>query len=964
MSPALKARLRANALQLTDDAASPNYKAGGREAAAEAKELDLVTTYCPDVIRPAVQLHRGATQEEMEIDARIRALDVERGTPRMRRLPYIEARVDVWEVIAGTKAADSRLHWGTVHAAEMRRRERKRLYAYLSSKVRGDHSLLSVYAPLWEKQPVGLKPHASNPAAMWRAFPEYEQACAEIDDDLPTSAVPTSEKHVNFAIGHMWHCARCQQYSARVWKKAPPVTELKEAILPGWVDPGGWSLDPGCYQRLQIHFLRTGFEPRIDPNAQPAQGITRNPQNVYQEFDKMCDYLETLESLPFHVLSKGEYSPPPLSSGLLAVVRENDRRKWEFEGTPYPVRPCLNVKTSGVNDMLYKWPFAMAGPDSACRLLTNLRVKRPLPQGVGGARTTTLHRGGWRSAEAHVDSAHERTSTETRTRCDRIIGPNGTDVPAPQRQLRLREGLEDVRAKRHAEDSREAPRPPPSVLGKEQVSCSGTNRAIAGDIPGLASRRQSFVRDASGEEKTGVGCITQPDTDQRSVIEQDVRAAMQCIQGAKASDPLYMSVTDLTKYYLYLALGRNAQKLCYFSDPRYESKWGGRGRPPSSWKERRSGRQGRWRRFLTCPFGLSPLVAYSSAISGEIGQMLIALGVPNNWFIDDDLQVQRGELPSQASAVVAETVMKWLGFVAKKTKRQGPSRCLRYLGFIFDLDKGELRVTPQHRADLLGRCKRLRKAQQISFDELSRLCGKLNWVAQVMWGAITFIRNLLNLMRQQGDQPNDATVTMTSSANRHLDHWIERLEDEEWEGSWIFPAEHQIPVVCFKSDASGDKMWGYVYGGHLYWCTPIEDELPTTHIQYRELLPLAHAAELLGHLWTNRVVRVGVDNTTVAYAVNRGNSSDEWMQSLLEIIARSSRKHHFVFVAVHVDRRFNHLADLCTRFQVLDEFDALLPHGVTIPDDPERLLSTCPVASPCSRSVVFSLPLTLSVEGV
>ena len=383
MSPALKARLRAKALQQTDDAASPHYKAGGRETAAEANELDLVTTYCPDVIRPAVQLHRGATQEEMEIDARIRALDVERGTPRMRRLPYIEARVDVWEVIAGTKAADSRLHWGTVHAAEMRRRERKRLYAYLSSKVRGDHTLLSVYAPLWEKQPVGLKPHASNPAAMWRAFPEYEQACAEIDDDLPTSAVPTSEKHVNFAIGHMWHCARCQQYSARVWKKAPPVTELKEAILPGWVDPGGWSLDPGCYQRLQIHFLRTGFEPRIDPNAQPAQGITRNPQNVYQEFDKMCDYLETLESLPFHVLSKGERAPPPLSSGLLAVVRENDRRKWEFEGTPYPVRPCLNVKTSGVNDMLYKWPFAMAGPDSACRLLTNLRVKRPLPQGGG-----------------------------------------------------------------------------------------------------------------------------------------------------------------------------------------------------------------------------------------------------------------------------------------------------------------------------------------------------------------------------------------------------------------------------------------------------------------------------------------------------------------------------------------------------------------------------------------------------
>ena len=35
----------------------------------------------------------------------------------------------------------------------------------------------------------------------------------------------------------------------------------------------------------------------------------------------------------------------------------------------------------------------------------------------------------------------------------------------------------------------------------------------------------------------------------------------------------------------------------------------------------------------------------------------------------------------------------------------------------------------------------------------------------------------------------------------------------------------------------------------------MEDELPTTHIQYRELLPLAHAAEHLGALWANQIVR-------------------------------------------------------------------------------------------------------------
>ena len=141
-------------------------------------------------------------------------------------------------------------------------------------------------------------------------------------------------------------------------------------------------------------------------------------------------------------------------------------------------------------------------------------------------------------------------------------------------------------------------------------------------------------------------------------------------------------------------------------------------------------------------------------------------------------------------------------------------------------------------------------------------------------------------------------------------------------------------------------------------CTPLEAELPTTHIQFREMLPLTHAALEHGHLWTNQVVRVGVDNSAVGYAVNRGNSKDPWMQGLLEMIAEASRVHHFVLVAVHVDRRFNQLADLCTRFQVLDDFSAVLPPGVEVGDVRWRKL--CRNSSPASSSVVFSLPLRLS----
>ena len=269
---------------------------------------------------------------------------------------------------------------------------------------------------------------------------------------------------------------------------------------------------------------------------------------------------------------------------------------------------------------------------------------------------------------------------------------------------------------------------------------------------------------------------------------------------------------------------------------------------------------------------------------------------------------------------------------------------------------------PEHRQELLADLQELKRVQSIAPRCLEALCGKMNWVAQVMWGAITFVRNLLNLLTPPASGALPESLQLDAAANRHLDYWIARLSDASWKGSWIFPADFRTPVVTFKSDASGDKMWGYYFGAKLHWCTPVEDELPVTHIQFRELIPLAHAALEYGHTWTNSVVRVGVDNSSVGYAVNRGNSKDVWMQNLLEIISEASRRCCFVFLAVHTDRRFNALADMCTRFQVLDDFAAVLPPGVALPNANSRWRSVCRHSSPASSSKVFSLQLQLCAK--
>ena len=779
----------------------------------EASALSEVTTYRPDVVSCSDDLHVGATTDEIRVHSSLRRLDVQRGAARMSRLPYVAAEVTTWERIAGRLAADSGVQRGLTHVAELRRRERKRLHMYLSSAVRGDMTLLDVMEPLWVEQPVGLAPHSSNPVAMWRAFPGYEQVKADIDDSLPTCAVPTSERHQRWLIGHMWHCQRCQHYSAVKHGSPAPVQSFKDALgKADWQIPEGWSADPDCYQRLMIHFVRTGYEATIDPGAPVTVEVMENPTHVFDEFDSMVEALESWESLPFETMSRGQWKKPTCASALLPVIRSRDMREFLKHGTPYTVRPCINLRSSGVNDMFLPWPFRMAGPDSVARLLGRL-LRRP--QGYTYA-----------------------------------------DAAAPESRLHL-------------------------------------------------------------------------------------------------------TCTDLSKHYLHLALGPRTRSLTFFSDPRREKVWRGSEQPPPEWRRQQRPRFGRWRHFLTCPFGIRPLVAYASALSGEMCQMLLALGVVNNFFIDDCLQMAFGSRQALAAAVLAEKLFAWLGFKVNQDKRLGPARVLKYLGIIIDLDKRELRLTDQHRSDLLAALQELKLQQRIGQKDLSSLCGKMNWVAQVMTGGITFVRGLLNLMKAPEGKPLPDPVMLGSVANRHVDWWITQLEREDWDGSRLIPDDHEHPVrvITFKSDASGTMMWGYAYAGRLYWCTPIEEELPESHIQFRELIPLAHAAEELGHLWADAIIRVGVDNAAVCYAINRGNSKDVWMQRLLERIAVSTLRHRFTMVAVHCDRRFNQLADMTTRFQVLDDFCALLPSDVRVPDEPNRLRRTCRTRSPGSSSVVFSLQL-------
>ena len=155
---------------------------------------------------------------------------------------------------------------------------------------------------------------------------------------------------------------------------------------------------------------------------------------------------------------------------------------------------------------------------------------------------------------------------------------------------------------------------------------------------------------------------------------------------------------------------------------------------------------------------------------------------------------------------------------------------------------------------------------------------------------------------------------LAPSVVRTLEWWSDRLSDKSWKGSRIWFSECELPLIMMKSDASGTIAWGYHIGNCEEMCAWTDDQLPKS-IQFKELYPVVRAARRHGHLFTNRILRAGIDNTGVVYMINKGSSCDPDCMVLLHELAELQALHQFDVVASWVPREFNVRSDLLSRLQ-------------------------------------------------
>ena len=207
--------------------------------------------------------------------------------------------------------------------------------------------------------------------------------------------------------------------------------------------------------------------------------------------------------------------------------------------------------------------------------------------------------------------------------------------------------------------------------------------------------------------------------------------------------------------------------------------------------------------------------------------------------------------------------------------------------------------------------------------ELESLIGHLQHACKVIPQGRTFLRRMINLLT--AFRREDHPIRLNREFHLDLAWWLEFFTS--WNGKSFLLAPQWAPLPDFQisSDASGTMGYGAIFMSHWFTGSWSVSQLGFS-IAYKELFPIAIAANLWGHYWSSRRVEFLSDNTSVVDVLKSGTAKDPNLMNLLRYLFLMAARHSFTFTATHVRGKLNPVADSLSRFQ-FQRFRQLAPHA-------------------------------------
>jgi hypothetical protein len=283
--------------------------------------------------------------------------------------------------------------------------------------------------------------------------------------------------------------------------------------------------------------------------------------------------------------------------------------------------------------------------------------------------------------------------------------------------------------------------------------------------------------------------------------------------------------------------------------------------------------------------------------------------------LDDFFLVERGETSVAQHLFLTSFLafMKALGVPIELKKTEGPSHILCILGLEINTKKGTISVPQTRMTALLALLPTWRNKDVASKQELQSIIGVLSWCAFGIRHGRTFLRRLINAMKQLPHQK--ATWHLSADAKADLEWWIQYAP--LYNGVSIIIDDTPLSAwdlsLTFFSDASGkasaaaweDEWFSYEYTE--------EDNSLLPFICHKELFSIVMLCLTWGPRLSGKTILVHCDNASSVADITSGRSSDPIMMKLLRELFYCYAQFSFQLKATHIAGHLNTLADALSR---------------------------------------------------
>lgn len=276
-------------------------------------------------------------------------------------------------------------------------------------------------------------------------------------------------------------------------------------------------------------------------------------------------------------------------------------------------------------------------------------------------------------------------------------------------------------------------------------------------------------------------------------------------------------------------------------------------------------------------------------------------------YLDDFLIISDTQEQCKLHLNMLLQVLRSLGFWINYHKVEGPSQKLTFLGITIDTVAMTLELPQEKLMDLKQTLSNMIAKKKTTKRKLQSLAGKLNWATQCIYGGRFHLRRIIDCISKL-DRPWHRT-RVTVDIKLDCEWWLKFMN--VFNGSTpIIDNRKGIPVSI---DACPKATGAFFIHDWVYCPFKQNSDEDNLHINFKEVLALEPAAQVWGHLWSNRKVFVHTDNQAAACIINKGTCRNSVVMKALRRIFWLSAVYNFRLRAVYYPGRNNELADAVSR---------------------------------------------------